>query len=81
QQSIMFTYALYEDEESMSSEKFSNVEHRFSEIKINGNPAILAEEKEDKQFAVVYCVNTLLISIFTQDISTEEVNQVISSMK
>ena len=80
-QSIMFSYDLYADEKSISSAKFSNVEHRFSEIKINGNPAILAEEKEDNQFTVVYCIDKLLISIFTQDISTEEVNQIISSIK
>ncbi|MDE6708249.1 MAG: hypothetical protein K2K06_09485, partial [Oscillospiraceae bacterium] len=54
QQSIMFIYALYEDEKSMSSEKISNVEHCLSEIKINDNPAILAKEKKDEQFTVIY---------------------------
>lgn len=80
-QTITFSYELYEDVESTNNVKFSNVEHRLSEIKINNNPVILAEEKEDKQFVIVYSIDNLLISIFTQDISKEEVNQVINSIK
>ncbi|MDE6708327.1 MAG: DUF4367 domain-containing protein [Oscillospiraceae bacterium] len=81
QQYIMFIYALYEEKESMSGAKFSNVEHHLSEIEINDKPAILAEEKKDKQFTVVYPIDTLLITIFTQDVSKEEVNQIINSIK
>ncbi|MBD5142375.1 MAG: DUF4367 domain-containing protein [Ruminococcus sp.] len=79
-QSIMFVYDLYEDKESISNTKFSNVEHHLNEIEINGNPAILAEEKKDKQFTVVYVLDTLTISIFTQDVSWEEVDKVINSI-
>ena len=81
QQSIMFSYDLYEDEKNMSNAKFSNVEHYLSEIEINDKSAILAAEKKDKQFTVVYAIDTLMISIFTQDVSWEEVNKVINSMK
>ncbi len=80
-QVITFSFELYGDKEYISGTKFPNTEHRLSEIKINGKPAILAEEWKDKQFTIVYCMDTLLIAIFTQDISREEVNQVISSMK
>ncbi|MDE6657228.1 MAG: DUF4367 domain-containing protein [Oscillospiraceae bacterium] len=80
-QSIMFIYDLYEDKESISNTKFSNVEHHLNEIEINGNPAILAEEKKDKQFTVAYVLDTLTVSIFTQDVSWEEVDKVINSMK
>ncbi|MDE6776840.1 MAG: DUF4367 domain-containing protein, partial [Oscillospiraceae bacterium] len=80
QQSIMFSYDVYEDEESMSSAKFSNVEHHLSEIEINDKPAILAEEQKDKQFTVVYALDTLMISIFTLNVSWEEVDKVINSI-
>ncbi|MDE5738432.1 MAG: hypothetical protein K2H93_08705, partial [Oscillospiraceae bacterium] len=80
-QTITFNYELFKDEESMSSAKFSNVEHRLSEIKINDKPAILAEEQKDKQYTVVYYIDTLMIAIFTQGLSQEEVNQIINSMK
>ena len=80
-QSIMFIYGLYEDKESINNTKFSNVEHRLSEIEINDKPAVLAKEQEDEQFTVVYVMDTLLITIFTQDIPEEEVNQIINSIK
>ena len=64
----------------MSSAKFSNFVHHLSEIEINDKPAILAEEKKDKQFTVVYPIDTLLITIFTQDVSWEEVDKVINSI-
>ena len=80
-QTITFSYELYENEENMNDIKFSNIEHHLSEIEINDKSAILAEEQEDKQFTVVYPIDTLLITIFTQDISKEEINQIINSIK
>ena len=80
-QTITFSYELFEDKKNISDSKFPNVEHHLSEIKINDKPAILAEEKKDKQFTVVYPIDTLLIIIFTQDVSKEEVNQIINSIK
>ena len=80
-QTITFSYELYEEEEKISHTKFSNSEHCLSEIEINDRPAILAEEQNDKQFTVVYPIDTLLITIFTQDISKEEINQIINSIK
>ena len=80
-QTISFSFELYEDEKSIKNTKFLNVENRLNEIKINDKPAILAEEQKDKQFTVVYPIDTLLITIFTQDVSKEEVNQIINSMQ
>ena len=80
-QTITFSYELFENEESISSAKISNVEHCLSEIEINDKPAILAEEQKDRQYTVVYYIDTLMIAIFTQGLSREEVNQVINSMK
>ena len=79
--SLLIFFNLYEDEKSMTSTTFPNVEHRLSKIQINNKPAILAEEQEGEQFTVVYTIDTLLITIFMQDISKEEVNQIINSMK
>ena len=80
-QTITFSYELFEDKKSISNTKFPNVEHRLNEIEINDKSAILAEEQKDKQFTVVYPIDTLLITIFTQDVSKEEVNQIINSIK
>lgn len=80
-QFISFVYELYEDKERISDTKFPNDEHCLSEIEINGRPAILAEEQKDKQFMVVYPVDNLMISIFTQNVSWEEVKQIIDSIK
>ncbi|MDE5753477.1 MAG: DUF4367 domain-containing protein [Oscillospiraceae bacterium] len=80
-QTISFSFELYEDKENIKNVKFPNVEHHLNEIKINDNPAILAEEQKDNQFTVVYPIDRLLTTIFTQDVSKEEVNQIINSMK
>ncbi|MDE7120802.1 MAG: DUF4367 domain-containing protein [Oscillospiraceae bacterium] len=80
-QTISFSFELYEDEKSIENTKFLNIENRLNEIEINDKPAILAEEQKDKQFTVVYPIDTLLITIFTQDVSKEEVNQIINSMQ
>ena len=80
-QVISISYELYEDGNSISTAKFPNDEHHLSEIQINDKPAILAEEQKDRQFTVVYPIDRLLISIFTQDVSKQEVNQIINSIK
>ena len=80
-ESICFMYDLYENKEYMANAKFSNVEHNLREIEINGKTAILAEEKKDKQFTIVYHIDNLLISIFTENMPANEVYKIIESMK
>ena len=71
---------LYENEEYMTNAKFSNVEHNLRETEVNGKTAILAEEKKDKQFTIVYHIDNLLISIFTENMSDDEVYKIIESI-
>ena len=80
-ESICFYYQLYEDSEKLKYAKFSNTEHNLREIEINGKKAILAEEKKDKQFTIVYHIDNLLISIFTENMPADEVYKIIESMK
>ena len=80
-ESICFMYDIYESKEYMTNAKFSNTEHNLREIEINGKTAILAEEKKDKQFTIVYHIDNLLISIFTENIPANEVYKIIESMK
>lgn len=80
-ESICFYYQLYDDSEKLKYFKFSNTEHNLKEIEVNGKTAILAEEKKDKQFTIVYHIGNLLISIFTENISNDEVHKIIESMK
>lgn len=80
-ESICFYYQLYEDSENLKYSKFSNTEHNLREIEVNGKKAILAEEKKDKQFTIVYHIDNLLISIFTFDMSADEVHKIIESMR
>lgn len=80
-ESICFMYDIYESKEYMTNAKFSNTEHNLREIEINGKTAILAEEKKDKQFTVVYHIDNLLISIFTENMPANEVYKIIESMK
>ena len=79
-ESICFMYHLYENEEYMTNAKFSNVEHNLREIEVNGKTAILAEEKKDKQFTIVYHIDNLLISIFTENMPDDEVYKIIESI-
>ena len=79
-QFISISYALHEDKENMSNVNFPNDEHLLSEIEINGNPAILAEEQKDKKFQLVYPIDNLLIDIVTVDVSWKEVDQIINSI-
>lgn len=79
-QFISLDFELFENEESIGNAHFPNVEHCLSEIEINGNPAILAEEQKDTQFHIVYPIDKLLIVIFTQNVPQEEVNQMINSI-
>lgn len=78
-QYIFFTYELYKNSEYVKDVKFPNDEHRFQEITINEHPALLAEEKKDRQFTIVYQIDKLLISFSTQDMSEQEVNKIIES--
>ena len=64
----------------MEESKFPNIEHNLTEIQFNGHIAILAEEKKDKQFQIIYHVDNLLIYIFTQNVSREELNKIIKSI-
>ncbi|MBR4320653.1 MAG: DUF4367 domain-containing protein [Oscillospiraceae bacterium] len=80
-ESICFMYDLYESEEYITNAKFSNVEHDLREIEVNGKTAILAEEKKDKQFTIVYHIDNLLISIFTKNMPADEVYKIIESMR
>lgn len=80
-ESICFMYDIYESKEYMTNAKFSNTEHNLREIEINGKTAILAEEKKDKQFTVVYHIDNLLISIFTENMPADEVYKIIEFMK
>lgn len=78
---IFFNYELYENAEFIKNTRFSNIEHNLTEIQLNGKTAILAEEKKDKQFTIVYRIDNLLISIFTQEVPAEEVYKVLNSMQ
>lgn len=80
-ESICFMYDIYESKEYMTNAKFSNVEHNLREIEINGKTAVLAEEKKDQQFTIVYHIDNLLISIFTENMPTNEVYKIIESIK
>ena len=78
---IYISYDLYENSEMMEQSKFPNIEHNLTEIQLNGHKAILAEEKKDRQFQIIYHIDNLLIYIFTQNVSGEELNKIIESMR
>ena len=77
---IYISYDLYENGKMMEESKFPNIEHNLTEIQFNGHIAILAEEKKDRQFQIIYHIDNLLIYIFTQNVSREELNKIIKSI-
>ncbi len=79
-QRITFGYDLFDNSNVMQGASFPNDEHNFQEIKVNGHPALLAEEKKDKEFTLVYCCDELLMCHFScWNISENEVKKIIDS--
>ena len=79
-QKISFSYHAFDNSIAMQGATFPNDEHNFQEIKVNGHPALLAEEKKDKEFTLVYCCDDLLMCHFScWNISESEVKKIIDS--
>ena len=79
-QRISFGYHIFDNSIAMQGASFPNDEHNFQEIKVNGHPALLAEEIKDKEFTLVYCCNDLLMCCFScWNISEQEVQRIINS--
>ncbi len=77
---ISFSYHLFCNEIAMQGAGFPNDEHHFQEIEVNGHPAVLAIEKKDKEFTLVYVCDDLLMCHFScWNISEEEVQKIIGS--
>lgn len=79
-QKITFNYIFFYNLIAMQGTKFPNDEHNFQEIEVNGHPALLAEERKDKEFTLVYCCDEMLMCSFScWNISQNEVEKIINS--
>ena len=79
-QRITLNYDLFDNTTVMQGASFPNDEHKFQEIEVNGHPALLAEEKKDKEFTLVYCCDELLMCSFScWNIQKNEVEKIIDS--
>lgn len=76
---ITIDYQLYTNSEDMANTGFPCDEFNIEEITINGKPAIIS--KEDNQFTLVYAMNDILLTIFTQDVPYEECYKITESIK
>lgn len=77
---ITLNYDLFDNVTAMQGASFPNDKHKFQEIEVNGHSALLAEEKKDKEFTLVYCCDDLLMCSFScWNIPENEVEKIIDS--
>ena len=76
---ITMYYQLYNNTDDMSNTGIPSDYFNLEEIKINGRPAITS--KEDNQYTLVYANNTLLLTLFAQNISYDECDIITKSIK
>lgn len=76
-QSISFDYTLFWTENGQIG--IPSDDYNISETSVNGSPAVVS--KEDKQYTITYKKGNIAFLMFTQDVSYEECEKIIDSIK
>lgn len=76
---ITIDYQLYSNADDISNTGFPSDQFNIEEIMINNRPAVTS--KEDDQYTLVYQKDSILLTIFTQNVPYEECDKITESIK